>query len=316
MSQHTQTVGRGIALAFVCLFILGVMPVISNGRPEGFDALGFAFFLSLWQLACALPVVALERAAGRSGLFAASLSAEEKRRTILVVIGTGAIFGLSTYIYVLAVEKAGTVSAALAIQAYPLFAMLWESLFLKRGKSPAELGFTLLLIAALSYLATGGSWKIDGLSVWFLLALAIPFLWSVAHVIIKEELGRTPITPAEVTFLRVLVSSIFLGAVALSGNGIGTTLEQAMNGGFQTFAIAMGVVYFVELLVWFYAVRSIDVSLASSITIPAPVVTMALAILFLGEAIETYELVGMGLVFVSLYGLLYAGHRRRKSVLA
>ena len=38
----------GIGLAGVCLCILGVMPVISNSRPEGFDALGFAFFLSVW----------------------------------------------------------------------------------------------------------------------------------------------------------------------------------------------------------------------------------------------------------------------------
>ena len=38
----------GIALAFICLVILGVMPIISNGRPPGSDALTFALYLSFW----------------------------------------------------------------------------------------------------------------------------------------------------------------------------------------------------------------------------------------------------------------------------
>ncbi len=43
----------------------------------------------------------------------------------------------------------GAVSAAIAIQAYPLFAILWESIFLNRKKSIGELFFTILLIAGL-----------------------------------------------------------------------------------------------------------------------------------------------------------------------
>lgn len=99
------------------------------------------------------------------------------------------------------------------MQACPVFAILWESLFLKRRKSMIELLLTAVLIVALSYLGTGGSFRIDGFSPWFLLALGVPLLWSIAHVIIREELGRTPVTPAEVTLLRVAVSTLFLGGV-------------------------------------------------------------------------------------------------------
>lgn len=56
------------------------------------------------------------------------------------------------------------------------------------------------------------------MSPWFLVALGVPFLWSIAHVIIKEELGQTPVTPVQVTFFRVVISTIFLlGIVALRG---------------------------------------------------------------------------------------------------
>jgi len=185
--------GAGIILAFVCLFILGFMPIISNSRPLEFGALSFAFFLSAWQLLFSLPLFLKELVSSNRGIFDARLPAGLKRKTIIIILLTGIIFGLSTYVYVLAIEKAGAVSAAIAIQAYPLFAILWETLFLKKRKSPLELAFTFLLLGALYYLATSGTWQISGFSFWFAFALAIPFLWSVAHVIIKQVLDNTPI---------------------------------------------------------------------------------------------------------------------------
>ncbi|MBB4305474.1 drug/metabolite transporter (DMT)-like permease [Rhodobium orientis] len=310
---HTATgVGVGIALAFACLAILGVMPVISNSRPAGFDALSFAVFLSLWQVVVVLPLVVGELIAGRPGIFAASLGRQQRNRTIATIIGTGAMFGLSTLLYVLTAERSGAVAMALAIQAYPLFAMLWERIFLHRGKSLAELVFTALLIGALVYLATSGTWRIAGLSLWFLLAVAIPFLWSVAHVIIKEEIGATPISPLQITFFRVAVSAVFLAAIMLAADGPGRLLDDALNGPYQEVAALMGAVYGLELVLWFYAVRTIDVSLASSITVPAPALTMVLAVLFLGETIKAYQVAAMAIVFIAIYGLLIAGNRRRR----
>ena len=310
--QSTAAVGTGVALAFACLTILGVMPVISNSRPAGFDALSFAVFLSIWQVIAVLPLVVGELLAGRRGIFAAALSRRQRNRTIATILGTGAMFGLSTLLYVLTAERAGAVAMALAIQAYPLFAMLWERIFLRRGKSLAELAFTVLLIGTLAYLATGGTGRIDGLSPWFLLAIGIPFLWSVAHVIIKEEIGATPISPLQITFFRVAVSAAFLAAIMLATDGPGRLLDDALNGPYQEIAALMGAVYALELVLWFYAVRTIDVSLASSITVPAPALTMVLAVIFLGEAIKTYQVAAMAVVFIAIYGLLIAGNRRRR----
>ncbi|MCG8690316.1 MAG: DMT family transporter [Minwuiales bacterium] len=301
----------GVSLAFVCLFILGVMPIVSNSRPAGFDALSFAFFLSVWQLLFSLPMVFREAASPNKGIFDAGLPSRLRRRTVAIILVTGAIFGLSTFVYVLAMEKAGAVSAAIAIQAYPLFAILWETLFLNRRKTSLELAFTALLLAALYYIATGGTGRIEGFSFWFAFALGIPFLWSVAHVVIKEVLDKTPITPAQVTFFRVLVSSIFLGVVLFAVAGPDAVLRDLGNVNFQKFALLMGFVYYLELINWFYAVRYIDVSVASSITVPAPALTMVLAVPLLGEGVETHQVIALGIVIVSLYGLLYAGARKR-----
>ncbi len=308
MALITPSIRMGIALSLVSLTLLGVMPIISNLRPTDIGALSFAFALSVWQVVFAAPVFGLELYNGTKTIFGIDLSRRERRRMILVTLFTGALFGLSTYLYVLGVEKAGAVNAAIAIQAYPLFAILWESLFLKRRKTVFELALTTLLIGSLYYLGTGGTFKISGLSTWFLVSLGVPLLWSIAHVIIKEELSNTSITPAQVTFFRVAISTLFLLvilAVAVpSGISLGFTAI------FQTMSAVMGLVYFLELIVWFYAVRHIDVSLASSITTPWPALTMMLAVPILGDAIETYQIVTLPIVVACIYGLTLAGIRK------
>ncbi|MES9902712.1 MAG: DMT family transporter [Sedimenticola sp.] len=295
----------GILLAFTSLLLLGMLPVISNGRPAGLNALNFAFYLSFWQLICSLPLLFSEYRNNTHGIFTKQLPVRLRNRTVIIILLTGLIFGLSTYVYVLSVEKAGTVSAIIAIQAYPLFAILWESIFFNKKKRKAELIFTFLLIAALYYLGTQGSWKIEGLSLWFLLALAVPFLWSIAHVIIKNTLDTTPITPVQVTFFRVFISAIFLLIVLISVNGINSVINGMSVVNFQISAFTMGFVYYLELISWFYAVKHIDVSLASSITTPTPLITMLLAAIFLQETIQSFQLASFLVVLMSLYGILY-----------
>lgn len=307
--MRVQSATTGVSLALVCLVLLGIMPIVANSRPSALDALTYALALSLWQVVFAAPVFAAELSAHTKGIFAASLTRPAKWRMIAIGLFTGALFGLSTYLYVLGVEKAGAANAAIAIQAYPLFAILWETLFLRKRKTALELALTGVLIAALYTLGTGGTLQLAGLSPWFLVSLGVPFLWSIAHVIIKEELGRTPVTPVQVTFFRVVISSVFLLAVlaATTPDAVGTPLLAALQ---EPMSVLMGLIYYLELVIWFYAVRSIDVSLASSITTPWPALTMALAAVVLGDPVEMYQIGVLSVVVICIYGLTLAGIRK------
>ena len=305
-------VTKGIALSLVCLVLLGMMPVISNLRPAAIGALQFAFALSVWQVVFALPLFLFELRGPNKGVFGAQLAGRGRRRMLVVTLLTGAMFGLSTYLYVLGVQEAGAANAAIAIQAYPLFAILLETLFLRRRKNALEMGLTALLLAALYYLGTAGTLRLSGLSVWFLVALCVPLLWSIAHILIKEELNRTAVTPAQVTFFRVAISTLFLLAVLLvvSPSELKTIASDAV---FQTMSALMGFVYFLELIVWFHAVRHIDVSLASSITTPWPALTMLLAVFFLGDTIEPYQIGALVIVVGCIYGLTLASLRKESA---
>lgn len=284
------------------------MPIIANLRPRNVDALSFSLGLSVWQVVFAVPVFGMELRMGTRGIFESKMPRGARRKTFAVAMLTGGMFGLATYLYVLGVEKAGAGTAAVAIQAYSVFAIVWESLFLKRRKTPLELLLTGLMIAALCYLGTGGTFRLDGMSPWFLVALGVPFLWSIAHVIIKEEPGQTPVTPVQVTFFRVVISTVFLlGIVALRGpHG----LAMGLGAVFYPMSALMGLVYLLELIVWFHAVRHIDVSLASSISTPWPALTMVLAVPFLGDGIAAYQVVTLLIIVACIYALALARLRK------
>ena len=298
----------GILLSFICLFILGAMPVIANSRPVGSTALEFAFFLSLWQLIFGLPLFIHDLYLGPKQLFHLGRTEMPRSRTLAVCVTTGMMFGLSTWFYVLSIERTGAVSASIAIQSYPLFAVLTEMVLLRQTKSAQETVATLALVLALYHLGTQGSWKIQGMSSWFLVALSVPLLWSIAHVLIRQELLHSPITPAQVTFFRVLISSVFLGMIfALSGG----TFARFFNPGLLPFALVMGFFYYMELVVWFNAMQDIDVSLASAVTTPWPAVTMVLSAVFLGEHLEGYQICSFLVVATCIYALLAMAVRKR-----
>ena len=299
----------GVVLAFLCLTILGAMPILSNARPAGSSGLNFAVWLTAWQLLAALPLFFLERRR-RERRPSAQPGLAVGGRTAAISLATGTMFGLATYMYVVAAEKAGAVSMVLALQAYPLFAILWEALFLGKRKSAAEMLCTLLMIGALYYLTTEGTLRVSGISRWSLFALGIPLLWSVAHILLKRVLETTPITPSGVTVSRLVISGIFLLLLAVVVEGGGAVVGALADPGFQRAAAIMGIAYYLELILWFHAMRHIDVSTGSTITVPAPAVTMLISVLVLGEGVQAYQVVAMAVIAVGIYGLLIAGRRK------
>ncbi len=303
----------GIALAFLCLGILGAMPILSNARPAGYDGLTFAIWLTFWQLLSALPLFLGEAARNRRTPRRRGTWTGLRGRTLAIALATGAMFGLSTYMYVVAAGKAGAVSAAVALQAYPLFAILWEALFLGKRKTRAELGFTALMIGALVYLITNGTFRISGISWWSVYALGIPLLWSVAHILLKRVLDTTPITPNQVTVSRLVISGATLLLLQAAFGTPGDLLRGLADPGFQRAAFIMGFAYYLELIIWFYAIRHIEVSVASSVTVPAPAVTMLIAVTLLGEDVARYQVMAMIVIGGAMYGLLFAGKLARAS---
>lgn len=310
MTTFIATPRTGVTLALCCLLLLGAMPVIVGGRPVGASALTFALLCSVWQLVFSLPLTLAEARTGKGGLFRSGLPEGQRRKILGTALFTGALFALAAWTYVLGFEKVGAVNAAIALQIYPLLAASLEAALFGRRKSRTELLFTLLIVGALFHLATGGRWQMAGLSPWFAVALAVPLLWAVAHVILRETLVKTAATPNEVTTSRLVIVVVLLAPLALLVDGPAAVIAAMTDPMTEAFALAMGLAYYVELILWFHAVRHIDVSIASSVTVPAPAVTLLLSMAFLGATAEAYQLAALTGIIIGLLGLIWASTRR------
>ena len=200
---------------------------------------------------------------------------------------------------------------AIALQAYPLFAIGIEAALLGKRKNAAELACTGLMIAALLYLVTDGTFLPTDVSWWSVFALGIPLIWSVAHILLRQVLIGTAITPNQVTVSRLIISGALLLAVTLILGEGGALLAVTLDAGFQKAAFLLGLAYYLELIVWFSAIRRLDVSVASSVTVPTPAVTMLIAVVFLADSVALHQIVAMAAIAAAMYGLLLAGRRAR-----
>ena len=179
----------------VCLF-WGLCRSFPIARPAEFSALSFAFFLSLWQLVFSVPTACKTAHLHGQGHLQRQTPLKTQAPDNCYRPGDRHdlwAFNLCFCSWLL--KRPAPSAHPLPYRLTPLFAILWETLFLKRRKSALELAFTFLLLAALYYLATGGTWRVAGFSFWFVVALGIPFLWSIAHVILKEVMDKTPRDP-------------------------------------------------------------------------------------------------------------------------
>lgn len=301
-----QNRNRGIAYAFLCLLLLGIMPILSASRPAGADGLIFAIGMTLWQLVFALPVSLAEAASGRAG---ASLRQGLRGRQGVIALVTGAIFTVSTLMYVVAAERAGPVNMVIALQSYPFIAMVLEAAIQGKRRSAAEIGWTLLMVVALIYLVTGGTMRPDRLSAWTAFAVGIPVLWAIAHMMLKHVMETTRATPAQVTISRLAIAFVLLLAVQMAFGRQGALTTALASVDFHKAVMAMGLAYYLELLLWYGAMRHIDVSLGSSVTVPAPAVTILVTVVMLGGTVALWQVAAMVVITGALYGLLWSGRR-------
>jgi drug/metabolite transporter (DMT)-like permease len=300
----------GIVYAILCLILLGVMPILSASRPAGADGLIFTIGLTFWQFLFALPVTAAEAASGRARV---SLRQGLRGRQGLIALVTGAIFGVSTLCYVVAAERAGPVNLVIALQSYPFIAMVLEAAVQGKRRSLAEIGWTLLMVVALVFLITGGTFRAGDLSAWTAFALVIPVMWSVAHMMLKRVMETTQVTPNQVTISRLAISGLLLVLAQMAFGREGGLAGAFASFAFHKAALMMGLAYYLELLFWYSAMRHIDVSLGSSVTVPAPAITILVSVFLTGGTVALWQVAAMVVITLALYGLLWSGARKRRA---
>ena len=129
--------------------------------------------------------------------------------------------------------------------------------------------------------------------------LFITCLWMFGHTITKPIFIREEATPIQMVFLRNLLSGIILIITYVIFFPISnlSLLLVPLN---QVYYISMGIVYGTGLFCWYKTLSYLDVSKATMLFSPTPIITAIFAYFLLGKVFTIFHFIGTIIVIISI----------------
>lgn len=299
---------RGLIYGIIGDIFVGFQPIIANSRPSSLDAHIFAAMTCLIEMLVFLPIVLFEiykpfkktnNEFTNQKNFTRVFKNWKKNFWLLIFIGL--IFGLNQLLFFVGYGLAGAINGALTQKTTVFFGLIFGYLILKEKVNRIQIIFSITLFLGLIIAITQGSFisfnlnKMSGV----LILLLITCLWMFGHTVTKPIFNREEATPIQMVFLRNLLSGIILFFTYLLLFPISNLnlLFVTMN---QIYFVSMGLVYGFGLFCWYMTLSYLDVSKATMLFSPTPIVTAVFATFLLNEEFTIFHLVGTIIVVISL----------------
>ncbi|NJF25759.1 DMT family transporter [Thermococcus sp. Bubb.Bath] len=280
--MNTET--EGTLLAFLVLLALGLEPVVikaSSVNPFAFVATASLFASCLlWKV-----LFATERAEEIK-----EKPGELKKTFLTGLFATAIAYSLFTY----GTRLSTAINSAILTRFEVFYSFLIGWLFLRERVTSRGVLSAVALVVGVFLVVTGG--KGVEVRTGDILLLLTPLFWQIGHAIAK----RTDYSPLTIATLR----NTFGGLLLLP-------LVFETRFAFTPLALAEGVIIALTQSLWYYSIARINLSKATAILTPAPAVTMAVAIVFLGEKVGVYHLIGFLLVAVGTLMIAFEESKRR-----
>lgn len=281
----------GFSIPLNKLFVTGLEPATFTALRALIIGLIF-LLLAMWQLRGAPKFLS-----SLSGKAMPLKKAPWKWLILIGLIGGGIAFLL----FFTGLKLTTSGRAAFLQKTLPLFVTLLAFTFLREKiarKQAAALGvmMTGILLIFWTQIDAGAMWASP--AVGDALIIIATLFWAVENVISRKVL-REGETSFVVGFARMLFGAIFLfAAVALAGNFwamFALTAQQAIS------VLASTGLLFLYMLFWYAAIKHVNVSKASTLLLIAPVVSLALGIIWFAEPAPLFQLAGSALILAGAY---------------
>jgi len=302
---------KGIFFGILGVFFVGLQPIIANARPQVLDPFIFAAMTCLIEALIFFPLILVEKRFidGKDN----TLEMNGKERLSLITIWKknlwffifiGVIFGLNQLLFFIGYGLAGAINGALTQKTTVFFGILFGFLILKEKVTKLQIIFSIILFFGLILAISEGqfnllNFNID-ITIGVLTLLFITCLWMFGHTITKPVLNKNEVTATQMVFLRNLISGVilFLSYFIFYPFENISLLIDSTN---QLFYISMGIIYGLGLFCWYKTLSYLDVSKATIILSPTPIVTAIFATIFLSEVFTVFHLIGTLIVILSIF---------------
>lgn len=218
----------------------------------------------------------------------------------LVIIGvTGGGLAFLAFFSGLKLTTGGR--AAFLHKTLPFFVLVLAYVFLKEKVSNKQVWALVLMflgMAAITFTQIPISvlWENPGLG--DALVLFATFLWAVENVVAKKAMLKGEHNLV-VSFARMFFGGLFLFGVILFAGSFSEIF--ALTGMQWFYVLASSALLFGYVLTYYWSIKKINVSKASTILLLAPVVTLLLGVVYYGEPAPLMQLVGSAAILVGAY---------------
>lgn len=217
---------------------------------------------------------------------------------IVLVLALTGVAAFNTLVYI-GLHYTTSINASLMNSSTPIMIYILSFIFLKERLSKFQILGTALSLSGVLFIISGGSFA-NLLDFSFnkgdLIVVVAVFCWSIYSLLIKQYAGRLP---GQSTFLM----TIFLGTIMLLPFYVYETLALAEPIHWQLSTIAAifyvgALASIVAFLSWNNGVVQLGANKASIYLNLIPVFASIFAVLFLGEQLHTFQIIG-GLAVVA-----------------
>lgn len=290
----------------ISLFLVSLQPIVAISRPRVLDVYIFAAMTCIIEATIFFPLMLIERKKIKSEIekkpsksdeMLSFLNGWKKNKRMLLYIGIN--FGIAQILFFAAYEFAGAINGSLAQQTTIIFALIFGFLINHEKISKTQILFSIILLFGLALATTQGNFNLLEINIGVLFILITAMIWMLAHTFTKPILDRNESTSIQIVFIRNAISGVFL----ISTYFIFFPLENInilfdpLN---QLFFIMMGLLYGFDVLFWYKCLNHIEVSKASVIVSPMPILTALFAFLILGESFTIFHLIGTIIIIFSI----------------
>ena len=298
---------KGIIFGTVSLLLVSLQPIVALSRPRVLDVYIFAAMTCIVETIIFIPLMLLERQKIKSEMERSSSKFDEmhlllhgwkNNKKALLYIGIN--FGIAQILFYVAYEFAGAINGSLAQQTTIIFALLFGFLINHEKISNTQIIFSFILLLGLTLAVTHGNINLLEINIGVGILMITTMLWMLAHSITKPMFDRNEITPIQLSFIRYVISGLFLITtyfIFFPLDNI-SLLFDPIN---ILFFIMIGVLYGFDVLFWYKSLEHIEMSKASVIVSPMPILVAFFAFIILGEVFTIFHLIGTIIITASIF---------------
>ncbi len=287
----------GVIFALASMLTVAILPVSSKFSIGYVNPLLFSSFTLLLAFAASYAILAYK---GRRAQVHAALPSLLKLALFSYVLFSALFF--------FAQQSLTAVESMLLSQSEPFFAIIFSAILLSERISMERIAITTLMVAVIViFVAVPQSGGLPN-------ALAVLMLFaSMAAMQLGYSFSMKEIQsidPLVISCAASLAGGLGLFALGLAINPSQMILPSLWIIPYLAFHAIVG--WLVAYVAYYEAIKRLGLSFATAMLIPAPVASVVLANVFLGEVATQRQLFGLAIIIACLALLVFSGLREKK----